>query len=871
MSCVQCHYCKGFGHMKFTCLKLKKSPSLTTGHSHTPATTASSCAEPQTSSPLTALDAQDMIIKSLSGLGQGTSSASAFSAHSGKSTWIIDSGASSHMSSDLSLFISTSSSASSSFSPIYTADGSQLFVSSVGSACTPSGIRLSDVLYVPNLSLNLISVGQLYDLGFHVLFTSFGCQVQDPTSGKIIGTGRKVGRLFELDALDTLLSPSSCYSFTAHSDSKFVLWHSRLGHVFSHTSLKLVSKGVLGSVSSAPLNCVSCKLGKHTTLPYTSSDTHASAPFDLIHSDVWGPAPISTMGGSAYYVVFIDDFSRFVWVYLLQSRSAFYTAYVEFSTMVHTQFSKSIKNFRSDSRGEYVSHQFRALLKSHETQQQLSCPCTPQQNGVVERKHRHILDTTRALLLSSSVPRAFWGEAVLSSVYIINRLPSLVLNNSTPFAVLYGSSPDYYFLRVFGSTCFVLLPERERDKLFARSAMCVFLGYGLQQKGFRCFDPVANKLRISRNVTFWENTPFYSLPKNASQSDDSRVGVFDLFPDCFVSPSSSVEQAVGSLPATPLSHESSLSTALVPPLDSSSPPSSASSLPVAPSREASSDPLWQKAIAEELNALTKTRTWDLVSLPPGTSVESLSDGRQKCLFEWHHFRGSLYETSTGIFSLTRSGDDLFGISDPKTYLSSCFEMKDLGLLRYFLGLEVLPLSRRYGISQVKYASDLVSRAGLSDNKTSDTPLELNVKFRSSDGELLADPKLYRQLVGGLLYLSITRPDIYAVHVVSQFMAAPRSVHYAAVLRILRYVKGTLLQGLLMSSASPLTLLAFSDADWAGDVTDHRSTTGYSLFLGYSPISWRSKKQSTVSRSSTEAEYRALADTTSELVWLLWLL
>ena len=137
---------------------------------------------------------------------------------------------------------------------------------------------------------------------------------------------------------------------------------------------------------------------------------------------------------------------------------------------------------------------------------------------------------------------------------------------------------------------------------------------------------------------------------------------------------------------------------------------------------------------------------------------------------------------------------------------------------------------------------------------------------------MSNPSLYRQLVGSLVYLTVTRLDIsYAVHQVSQYLSAPRSTHYAAVLRILRYLKGTFFHGLFYSAQSPLVLRAFSNADWAGDPTDRRSTTGYCFLLGSSLISWRSKKQTHVVCSNTEAEYRAIADTTFELLWLRWLL
>ncbi|XP_031257983.1 uncharacterized protein LOC116116020 [Pistacia vera] len=170
-------------------------------------------------------------------------------------------------------------------------------------------------------------------------------------------------------------------------------------------------------------------------------------------------------------------------------------------------------------------------------------------------------------------------------------------------------------------------------------------------------------------------------------------------------------------------------------------------------------------------------------------------------------------------------------------------MKDLGSLRYFLGIEVAYSPRGYLLSQSKYVADILEQARLTDNKTVDTPIEVNAKYSSSDGLPLSDPTLYRTVVGSLVYLTITRPDIaYAIHV-----------------------------SLLLPSTFSLELRAYSDADHGSDLTDRKSVTSFCIFLGDSLISWKSKKQSIVSQSSTEAEYRAMASTTKEIVWLRWLL
>ena len=189
-----------------------------------------------------------------------------------------------------------------------------------------------------------------------------------------------------------------------------------------------------------------------------------------------------------------------------------------------------------------------------------------------------------------------------------------------------------------------------------------------------------------------------------------------------------------------------------------------------------------------------------------------------------------------------NGDDLSGIQELKDFLNQQFEIKDLGHLSYFLGLEITHSTDGLYITQVKYASELLSRVGLTDNKTVDTLVELNAHLTPTGGKPLSNSSLYRRLVGSLVYLTVTRPDIsYAVHQVSQYMSAPRSIHYVTVLHILRYIKGTLFHGLCYSAQSPLILRAFSDADWVGDPTDRRSITSYCFLLGSSLISWRIKK------------------------------
>ncbi|XP_048420288.1 uncharacterized mitochondrial protein AtMg00810-like [Pyrus x bretschneideri] len=212
----------------------------------------------------------------------------------------------------------------------------------------------------------------------------------------------------------------------------------------------------------------------------------------------------------------------------------------------------------------------------------------------------------------------------------------------------------------------------------------------------------------------------------------------------------------------------------------------------------------------------------------------------------------------------QNGNSSHQISGLIQRLGTLFSMKDLGTLHYFLGVEVNYYGTAMHLCQSKYALDLLSRTKFTEAKPISTPVSSGQKLSAHWGELYDKPEVYRSVVGALQYLTITRPDLsYAVNQVCQFMHAPKTTHWMAVKQILRYLKATHTHGLLYKPG-PTQLSAFSDADYAGNPDTRHSTNGFCIYLGSNLISWSSKKQKTVSRSSAEAEYRQLAYTAAEL-------
>lgn len=349
------------------------------------------------------------------------------------------------------------------------------------------------------------------DNNCHLIFTPSHCIIKNNTTGKILFQGPTEGSLYPIH-FRSQRPPQACFI----SSASYTLWHQRLGHPSNRVLQQVISSSNLqttGTNKHLSL-CSDCQLGKSTKLSFSHSTYNSTAPLQLIHSYVWGPSPTLSVFGYQYYISFIDDWSRFCWIFPLHSKSEAFQAFHTFKQQVENLFDLKIKSLRCDNGGEYCSTKFQQFLQAHGITQQFSCPYTPEQNGLAERKHRHILDLTRTLFSQSHLPLHFWVEVAQTTVYLINRIPSTVLQLLSPLQKLFNCKPDYMFMRAYGCTCYPWLRPYSKHKLAFRSIPCVFIGYGLQHKGYRCLDPKTGRVYIIPHVTFDETTfPFkHSIP-----------------------------------------------------------------------------------------------------------------------------------------------------------------------------------------------------------------------------------------------------------------------------------------------------------------------------------------------------------------------
>ncbi|KAM2645310.1 hypothetical protein EV1_018869 [Malus domestica] len=713
---------------------------------------------------------------------------------------------------------------------------------------------------------------------------------------------------------------------------------------------------------------------------------------------------ITSRGGFSYYITFTDDHSRFGYVYLMKYKSESFEMFKEFKNEVEKQTGKQIKTLRSDRGGEYLSNEFLDYLKECGIVSQWTPPGTPQHNGVSERRNRTLMNMVRSMMSSANLPVSFWGYALYTAAYLLNRVPSKSVSQ-TPYEIWHGKSTNLNHIKIWGCPAYV--KRLEADKLEARSIKCYFVGYSKQTLGYEFYNPDDKKVFVARTAMFLED----EFVLNGSSEKTIELKEINEIND---EPQTSTQQDDNPVPE-PLAPRRSERVNKPPKrygLDNDF-----DELYLLGDNETKEDPRdyteamsdidskrWQEAMKSEMDSMYQNQVWTLVDPPEGIvpvgnkwvfkrkigvdgNVETykarlVAKGyRQRegidyeetfspvamiksirillAIAAYHDYeiwqmdvktaflngyleeelymtqpegfvsksekpkvcklQRSIYglkqasrswnirfDTEIKTFGFAQNEDDncvyqkvvgeavvflvlyvddilLFGndtavLSSVKVWLSKTFHMKDLGDASYVLGIKLYrDRSRKLiGLSQSMYIDKVLSRFQMEQSKKGFLPVGHGIHLSKS-----MEPKTpeeirqmscipYASAIGSLMYAMIcTRPDIaYAVSITSRYQSNPGLEHWTAVKTVLKYLRRTKDMFLVYGGASELRVEGYTDADFQSDVDDRSSNSGYVFTLNGGAVSWKSKKQSVIADSTTEAEYVAAAEAGKETFWMM---
>ena len=927
----------------------------------------------------------------------------------GTEDWIIDSGASRSMTNNRNNFKTCVDLAQP--TTVKVGDGRELQATGIGTVILKSRvssdevreIKLINCLFVPELAYNLVSVAQQTKFGWKTVFSDKDCQICNE-AGEVEALGKKSNGLYFLN----LNNNYSVNSAVTEPVSQTDLWHQRFCHLHGQGLDKLVRERLVNgmtNVSSKQLSfCEHCAYGKQHRTPFPKkSDKKSTKPLELIHSDVCGKVSLPSLSGCQYFVTFIDDYTHYVWVYVMKTKDQVFEKFKEFKVLVEKQTGFKIKSLRTDNGGEYTSSIFEAFLSSEGIRHQKTVPKNPEQNGVAERMNRSLVEAVRTMLSDASLPRRFWAEALSTAVYLRNISPTSALVGKTPFEALTNVKPNVEHLRVFGCVAYAHIPKDERQKLDVKSVKCILLGYGSECKAYRLYNLEKRVVFYSRDVIFNESQRFNSEKEshtpdtlhrgnnsdsNSFQQVELPVDVHETEP---IEPEAVPNEAPKRIRRAPDRYGEWVSVSE----ELGTEPVSYNDAMNSPECEA-----WKQAMRSEIESMKQNSVWNLVELPkdrtpvackwvfkkkldsngevvkfkarlvakgysqkypedysetfsPVTRFDSVRTivalaaqhdlhiqqmdvtsaflngeleediymmqpegfavkGQKNLVCKlnksiyglkqsprcWNQnldaflkelnfiqsksdpcvytrINGELMIIAIYVDDIVIAGKSVGQIDELKEKLKCKYKLSDLGDLKYFLGVKVDKLKNgSFFLSQEAFTRRILQTFRLADANPVKTPVDINVKLRASDEKSkLCDPVLYQSAIGSLLYLSgKTRPDVaFIVNKLARFCAKPSVEHMSAVKRVLRYIKGTINFGLLYSKQKSDDCVGYCDSDWAGDVEDRKSTSGYSFQLGGAAISWNSTKQSCVALSTAEAEYVALSHAAQEAAWLNHLL
>lgn len=469
----KCFYCDKFGHRAVDCRKKKNGGKANGGK-------ANQAQEEEGSEATVAL--------------------SALTSSTNSDEWYLDSGATAHMCSVRDYFDSVSESPT---HDIRTA-GKET-VKAIGTGTITLNIeidgklktlKLLNVLYVPDLRGNLLSVSAIANRGYKIEFDTNSANILNE-KGSVVLKALKRDRMYAVKSIQL-------YQAKIANTVKATIWHRRYGHL-NYTDLKLLRDrdavtGLDLPEKFDPMNCKQCNNAKVHCLPFPPSSSRAKNTLDLVHSDICGPLQTPSLGGARYFATFIDDKTRHIDVVFLKARSEILSAFKKYQLRVERETGRKIIKLRTDNAKEYTSHNFSQYLEKEGISRQLSVEYTPQQNGVAERANRTLVEMARTMLLESNLPKSLWAEAVNTAAFLRNRCPTKILGGITPEELWSDRKPDIKFLRIFGSDAIALNKGTGVSKLDAKGIEAVVVGYSTESKAYRLWKRGTKTVFKSRDV-----------------------------------------------------------------------------------------------------------------------------------------------------------------------------------------------------------------------------------------------------------------------------------------------------------------------------------------------------------------------------------
>lgn len=573
--------------------------------------------------------------------------------------WILDTGASNHMTGAHSAFSELDTSVRG-FVKFGDASrvriegrGTVLFACKNGDHCALTG-----VYYIPRLRSNMVSLGQLDESRCKTVIEDGVLTLRDPQRKLLCRVRRGTGRLYVLQ-----VDVAQPVCLAARGAEVAWTWHARFGHLNFDSLRALARRGLVrGMPELEHINqvCDGCLVGKQRRTPFPAETAYRAVErLDLVHGDICGPISPSTHGGKKYFLLLIDDLTRYMWLFLLATKSEAPSTIKRFKAGVEVETGCKLRVLRTDRGGEFTSVEFGLYCANEGVARHLTAPYSPQQNGVVERRNQTVVAMARCMMKAKDMPSAFWGEAVTTAVFILNRSPTKSVRDKTPFEAWHGRAPAVHFFKTFGCVVYVKDVKPHLKKLDDRSKAMVFLGYEPGSKAYRAYDPSTKRVCITRDAVFDETAKWdwaQCGESTAASPNDSFVVHYEAVgssPPVAAPSSTTTSPAPTPTPPTATSTPTPPRGPGAPGVEFVSPPTTepnvdedhdvprrfrtisnildtswpmeleADELYLVATEEPSSfeeaahDERWRRAMQEEISSVMENNTWTLVDLPAG--------------------------------------------------------------------------------------------------------------------------------------------------------------------------------------------------------------------------------------------------------------